>query len=204
MDAEKFMELFNSSQETSADLDETKDALRTILEDSSSYYYDVSGDGTQYLCSGVRFGVGFARCLLTLRPDGLAVVRAEAMPVPSGHERSMSRLCHTWSTSLKLEGLKVEDGHMVFESQPFDPLGTIDGDKAVGLALSTIGAYASAPLALEAGTEPWDLIDLGDARSPRGGGDGDGDGGESEAPSIEMLRTLLEHAKRSGASATTA
>lgn len=203
MDADKFMELFNSSQEAGTDLDETKDALRAILEDSSSYYYDVSGDGTRYLCSGTRFGVGFTRCLLTLRPDGLAVVRAEAMPVPSGHERSMRKLCSTWSTRLKLEGLRVEDGRMVFESLPFDPLGKVDGDKAVRLALSTINAYASAPLALDAGSEPWDLIDLGDAKGSRGGED-DGDGGESEAPSLEKLRTLLDHARRSTVSTATA
>lgn len=195
MDADKFMELFNSSHEPSTDLDETKEALRTILEDSSCYYYDVSGAGTQYLCSGTRWGVGFARCLLTLRPDGTAVVRADAMPVPPEHERSLRKLCRAWNASFKLEGLKVEDGHMIFESQPFDPLGKIDGDKAVRLALSTIHTYASAPLALEAGSEPWDLIDLGNDKGPRGGEDDD-DGGEGEAPSLETLRTLLDHAKR--------
>ena len=203
MDANKFMELFNSSQEASVDLDETKEALHGILEDSSCYYFDVSGDGTQYLCSGNRHGVGFARCLLTLRPDGLAVVRAVAMPVPSHHERSMRKLCHAWSTNFKLEGLKVEEGRMVFESQPFDPLGKIDGDKAVRLALSTINTYASAPLALEAGSEPWDLLDLGDTKGSHGGGDDD-EGGESEAPSLDELRTLLDHARRSSASTATA
>ena len=205
MDASKFMELFDSSPEECSDFESAKEALHDLLEGSDRSYYDVSGNGTQYYYSGNHHGAGFARCLLTLHPDGFATVRIDAMPVPHEHELTMRKLCRRWDSDFKLCGLKVEDGHIVFESEPFDPLGDMDCERAAGLAMSTIHAYASAVLALEAGAMPWDLIDLdrqGDR--PGDGGAGDGGGGESEAPDLELFRTLLGDSARHASSTATA
>jgi len=187
MDTNKFMQLFASANEVDSDLSETKEALRKVLEDGRHWYCDISGDGTQYLCTGTRHGVGFSQCWITLQPDGMAVVRAVSTPVPEEHVRSMSKLCRSWNKRFMVEGLSVQDNRIVFETTPFDPVGgRFTGDKVVGLALSTVHEYASAILALEAGVEPWDLLTLYD-EDHSGGGDDD-DGG---MPSLDRISELL-------------
>jgi len=109
MDTNKFMQLFASANEVDSDLSETKEALRKVLEDGRHWYCDISGDGTQYLCTGTRHGVGFSQCWITLQPDGMAVVRAVSTPVPEEHVRSMSKLCRSWNKRFMVEGLSVQD-----------------------------------------------------------------------------------------------
>ena len=146
MDTSKFMELFDSSDEVEGDFEESEEAMRRALDASDKHFYhDISGNGTAYYRSGTRNGAGYASCTITLRQDGLAVVRATSLAIPEQHWRSMRKLCGSWNTHFKLKGLKVEDGRFVFESAPFDPvLGRFDADVACSLALSTIHHYASA------------------------------------------------------------
>ena len=192
MDINTFMSIFESSTEgPTTDLAETIEALRRSLDDSHRWFCDVSGNGTEYVCSGVRHGVGFAECRIILQDDGLAIVRAVSVPIAPEHERSMAKLCRAWNKSFKLTGLTVRDGRLVFESAPFDPIGgRISASKAVGLALSTLHAYGSAELALEAGVDPWDLMDMYDEH---GGSDDDdhGDGGGESLPDFDTLHSML-------------
>ncbi len=195
MDTSKFMELFNSSDESEDDFDEIKKAFQRALDNSDvHFYYDISGDGTAFYRSGARNGIGYASCIVTLREDGLASVRATSLVVPKQNRRSIKKLCGSWNTFFKLKGLKVdEDGRLVFESAPFDPIsGRYDADEACSLALSTVHHYASAIIALEAGAEPWDLIDLYEKDDYSIDDDGgDKDGGTS-VPSLEEVRDLLQ------------
>ena len=190
MDTSKFMELFDASDEVESDFEVSKEAIRRALDKSDRhFYYDVSGDGTTYYRSGTRNGTGYASCTITLQPDGLATVKVVSLVIPEQHWRSMRKLCSSWNTRFKLKGLKVESGRFVFESAPFDPVsGRFDVDEACSLALSTVHHYASAILALEAGTEPWDLLDLYE-EDPSD--DGDEDGGTS-VPSLDEVRDLLQ------------
>lgn len=191
MDTSKFMALFESSSEDGSDLERSKEAVRKSLDANDRYYYDISGDGTAYCRSGTRNGIGFVTCSITLTPDGLATVRAESVGVPEGHARSMRKLCSSWNSRFKLRGLKVEDGRLVFESAPFDPVsGRFDADEACSLALSTVHHYASAVLALEARTDPWDLLDLYEEDDDHG--DSDDDDGGTSVPSLEQVRDLLQ------------
>ena len=190
MDTSKFMELYNSSDEEEGGFEASREAVRRSLDEQDDrYYYDVSGDGTSYYRSGARNGVGFSSCTLTLRPDGLATVRAASLTVPAQHEGAMRKLSKSWSSRFKLRGFKVEYGRLVFESAPFDPVSSrFDANEACDLALSTVHHYASAVLALEAGAEPWDLLDL--YEDDPGDGDDGGSGGEN-APTLEEVRDLI-------------
>lgn len=191
MDTKKFMALYDSSEEANGNFEESKEAMRRALEaPDGHFYYDISGDGTAYYRSGARNGVGYASCVATLRPDGLVTVRVTSLPVPEWHGRSMRKLCLAWNTRFRLKGLKVDNGRLVFEPAPFDPVsGRFNVDEACGLALYTIHSYASAILALEAGMEPWDLLDFDEC-----GPDGDDDdgGGGTSIPSLEAMRDLLQ------------
>ena len=101
----------------------------------------------------------------------------------------MRKLCKAWNTHFKLKGLFVENGQLVFESAPFDPVsGMFDADVACDLALCTVHHYASTILALETGTEPWDLIDF--YRDNHPARDDDDDGGFA-LPSIGAARDQL-------------
>jgi hypothetical protein len=191
MDTSKFMELFSSSDKDAGDFGASKEAVRRSLDEKDNrYYYDISGDGTTYYRSGARNGVGFASCTVTLQPDGLATVRATSLMVPAPYESAMRKLSRSWNTRFKLRGFKVEDGRLVFESAPFDPVSSrFDANEACDLALSTVNHYASAVLALEAGTEPWDLLDLYEEEH---GDDDDGDDGGENAPTLDEVRDLLK------------
>lgn len=194
MDTSKFMELYNSSDEAGSDFDESKHAFQRALDNSDhNYYYDISGNGTAYYRSGARNGIGYASCIVTLQPDGLAMVRVTSLMVPEQHRRSIKKLCGSWNTFFKLKGLKVgEDGRLVFESAPFDPIsGLFDADEACSLALSTVHHYASAVLALESGAEPWDLIDLYEKDYHDSDDDDSHDGGTS-VQSLDEVRDLLQ------------
>ena len=199
MDATKFMELYGRADETGG-AESAKEAVRESLAgDTKHYFFDLSGDGTHYRCSGVRFGVGFSRCDVSLGEDGLVTVRATIAPVPQGRDRDLGRLCRMWSKRFILEGLAVEDGKFVFVAEPFDPVGgRMDCARATGMALSTVHAYASATLALEAGAEPWDLVDLDNRRGGHGGGDDEGGPGtsvEHQSEGADLLERLIrEHA----------
>lgn len=196
MDVTKFMEMYGQAEEPGG-LEEAKEAVRASLaDDAKHYYFDLSGDGTLYRCSGVRHGVGFSHCDVIVGDDGLVTVRATIAPVPEGREHDLGRLCGMWSKRFKLRGLAVDDGEFVFVTEAFDPVeGRMDCAQAVGLALSTVHAYASATLALEGGVDPWDLIDLDGHRGGHGGG-GDGDGGpgvsaERQQEGVDLLERLI-------------
>lgn len=190
MDTKKFMALCVSSEEANGNFEESKEAMRRTLEvPDYHFYYDISGDGTAYYRSGTRNGVGYASCVATLRPDGLATVHVTSLPVPKLHEHSLKKLCSTWNTRFRFKRLKVENDRLVFESAPFDPVSNcFDVDEACELALSTIHSYASALLALEAGTEPWDLLDFDEC-----GPDGDDDDNCGRSiSSLEAIRDWLQ------------
>ena len=178
MDTSTFINIYESSpEESSTNLAETIEALRRSLDKSHRWFYDVSGNGTEYYCSGARNGVGFAECRVILQDDGMAIVRAVSVPFAPEYERSLAKLCRAWNKSFKLTGLRVRDGRFIFESAPFDPIGgRMKASEAVGLALSTVHAYGGVVLALEAGIDPWDLIDIYDEH---GGDDDDDDDGMS-------------------------
>ncbi|MDO4805698.1 MAG: hypothetical protein Q4A07_00475 [Coriobacteriales bacterium] len=196
MDASKFMQLFDSSDRVESDFETSKEAIRRALDkDDAPFYYDISGDGTSYYRSGIRNGAGYSSCILTLQPDGFATVRATSVAVPEEHWNAMRKLCGSWNVRFKLRGLKVQDGKLVFESAPFDPVsGRFDANEACGLALSTVHHYASSVLALEADTEPWDLLDLYE-EDYDDSGDDDDDGGTS-VPSLEEVRDLLQSMRK--------
>lgn len=157
--------------------------VREQLEGSDRrWYYDVSGDGTRYVASGCRHGVGFARVTVEVLPDGCAqvVVRAGQRVNPR-YERGLRKLFSYYSSQFKVRGLEVEEGRVVFRTQPFDPEAfRFDVDQVVGLALSTVHAYAGVTLALDAGVEPWELMDYPVGSSDTGGSDDDPEGGLPE------------------------
>lgn len=188
METTKFKELFDSSAESGSDLPETVEALRRILDGGRRWFCDVSGNGTEYLCSGAQHGVGFAEGRILVQPDGLAVVNVTSAPLHPEHERSLAKLCRAWNKQFCLEGLRVAGHHLTFETEPLDLVdGRFDADMAMGLALSTIHEFCGAVAALEAGAEPWDLLDF---RESQGGGDDDDDGGGM--PSSERPCSLFE------------
>ncbi|MBR3315294.1 MAG: hypothetical protein IKG18_14295 [Atopobiaceae bacterium] len=196
MDATKFMELYGQAEETGG-MEGAKEVVRESLsDDAKHHFFDLSGDGTHYRCSGVRHGVGFSRCDVIVGDNDLVTVRASIAPVMEGRERDLGRLCRMWNKRFILEGLTVEDGEFVFVTEAFYPaVSGMDCARAVGLALSTVHAYASATLALEGGAEPWDLIDLDGHRGGRGGsGDDDDDSGipvERLQKGAELLERLI-------------
>lgn len=179
MRSEKFVEMLGLMPEGPAPA-EASERLREQLDASGRYWFhDVSGDGTRYETNGRRHGIAFARGIVELRPDGLVVVRVETgQRVAPELERATRKLFSCYSSRLKVPGLAVEDGRAVFVTAPFDALeGRRDVEEVLGLALSTVHAFAGVMLALDAGAEPWTLIDYDEP-----GDGGDDDGGEAIAP----------------------
>lgn len=186
MDTQKFMQIFDASDENS-DFGEKREALKENLDFSDhGYYYDVSGNGTTYVRSGVRDGTGYARCTIHLADDGLVTIRVTSVTVPPEHERAMRKLISSWNTFFKLKGLKIEDGRIVFESFPLDPIACpFDIDDAADIALAIVHFYAFVVLALEAGTDPWDLLGILEYDP-----NGDDPGGESE-PTLDEVKSVF-------------
>ncbi len=158
-------EYFRDYCESLPDADDRErraEAVREQLEASTRrWYFDESGDGTRYVTSGTRHGVGFARATVEVLPDGRAqvVVRTGQRVNPS-LERDLRKLFSHYSSKFKVRGLEVEEGQVVFRTQPFDPTSfRFDTDRVVSLALSTVHAYAGVTLSLDAGVEPWELVD---------------------------------------------
>lgn len=179
MRSEKFVEMLGLMPE-GPDLGEARDRLREQLEGSGRYWFhDVSGNGTRYETSGRRHGIAFARGIVELHDDGMVVVRVETgQRVSPELERATRKLFSCYSSRFKVPGLAVEDGRAVFVTEPFDAFaGSRDVEEVLGLALSTVHAFGGVMLALDAGVEPWTLIDYDEPDD----GDDD-DGGESVAP----------------------
>lgn len=198
MDRNDFMKLFDGSEpvQGGSDNPDRIDTIRESLSEGRPWYYDVNGDGTEYLCSGARFGAGFVEAHLKVQPDGLCTVFATSVRVPEEHQFSLAKLCRMWNKNFKLEGLAVRDDLLVFETEPLDLVnGRFDANEAMGMALTTMHAYSGAVFALVSGADPWDLIDYENwKKGPGGSGDDedddDDDGGES-LPSPDVLRGLL-------------
>lgn len=178
MDTSVFNQLFSSAHGVKSDPSEMIESIRISLDASPIplAFYDISGNGTEYLCSGARGGVGFVDCRISLLQDSTAVIRTTPIPVPAEIESRLSKLCRIWNKTLFLEGLTVRDGFMFFESGPFpiceclfpwmagssidslDDRSFIDIPRRVAFALETIRRYTFAILALEAGVDPRDLL----------------------------------------------
>lgn len=194
MDRDSFMRVFGAIDPTDSvepdektatgpgGSDETSggDKIVESLAGAPSWFFDASGDGTDYRCSGARFGEGFVEARLTIRDDGSGVVYARSVPVPEEHERAMAKLCRMWNQHFRLKGLTVRDGYLTFVSEPLDLVGgRFEAGQAVGLALTTLHTYSSAVLALKAGVDPWELIVYDEWQGGgRGGGEDDDDDGE--------------------------
>lgn len=179
MDSRKFVEMLGLMPEGRCP-EEVVEAVREQLENAGRHWYqDVSGDGTRYETNGRRHGVAFARGIVELRPDGNAVVRVETgQRVAPELERAARKLFSYYSSRFKVPGLAVDDGRVIFETEPFDPLnGRFEVETVVGLALSTVHAYGGVMLALDAGVDPWTLLDYDDDDD-----DDDDDDGESAPP----------------------
>lgn len=170
------------------------EALREQFEKSRRGYVDVSGDGTRWKVSGTRHAISFATGEVELRPDGLATVRVDAGQAFRDPERARfaRKLFSSYNGPLKFPGLYVDDGgRVVFRSEPFDPVADMSADQAVGFALSTVHAYSYVWAALEAGVDPWDLLEPEPWQSPRPGGDGDAPAGRDEGLE-RLLREFRE------------
>ena len=183
MDAEKFMQLYLSSREEDPFTAAKKRVRESLERDADLGFYDMLGDGTHYRCLGLRHGVGYAFCDVTVCEDGCVTIRIECMPVPEACREDLMRLCDIWNSTFVLKGLDVEDGMLVFFTRLYCPgMDDVDCSRAVHLAYATIRMHASATLALEAGAMPWELIGIADGYRDGSGDDGcDGpDGAEAE------------------------
>lgn len=190
MDVKEILKLYATSEE-SDEFKKAKEAVRTSLaEDESLSFRDVDGDGTHYRCVGLRHGVGYAVCDVHVGADGLVWVEGTCMPIAEVYQRDLSRLCRMWNEHFILKGFLVDEGQLAFRSEPFDATdGDMSASRAVRMVFSTFHDYASAPLALEAGVDPWELINLDEAC----GGTDDEDDGDSEdvREAIERIERRL-------------
>lgn len=176
MKSERFVEMLGLMPEDACP-EEVVEKVRGQLEESRRFWFhDISGDGTCYEANGRRFGVSFARGSVRLQPDGKAVVRVETgQRIAPELDRAARKLFSCYSSRFKVPGLAVEEGHVVFVTEPFDPLeGRFDVEKVLALAFSTVHAFGGVVLALDSGVEPWSLLDYNDPDA----GDDDDDGGE--------------------------
>lgn len=174
MDARKFMELLEGSEECAPDRARSIEVVREQLgEDSHCHVFDASGDGTLYRFDGLHFGCAYAEGTVRVLDDGRVVVSVDTgVPVPRGCEPALRRLFLRYNDMFKVPGLLVRDGVVAFETAPFDPEGSYPANRIVGMALCTVHDYVGVPLALEAGARPWDLLDYD---SDEDGGDDDDD-----------------------------
>lgn len=176
------------------------DKILDSLKEGRPWFFDVSGNGTEYVCSGARFGAGFAEARLTIQEDGVGVVTARAVPVPEELEYSVSKLCRRWNQHFRLPGLTVRDGYLTFVSDPIDLVdGSFEAPEAVGMALSTLHTYSSAVLALRAGVDPWELINYNEWKGGgrgRGGDDDDEDDGLDLSDDVELSEIIARMSSR--------
>ena len=173
---------------------DAKAAVRASLEgDRRRYYVDVSGDGTHYVCSGIRSGAGFSRCDVTLDGEGLVTVRANSVLVPENYIRDVGRLARVWNKRFIIDGFTIEDDRLMFVTDPFDPLDSkYECADVVGKALSTIHHFAGVVLALDAGVAPWDVLDLFDKKNDGPSDDDDSAPSEEEDPLAALIRMVRE------------
>lgn len=177
MDTSRFLEVLSGAAETGVTLENSVREVRRQLEEGDRHTFYEAASGRRYVCSGIRFGVGYAQAAVEVLDDGLVQVSVHGgMRVSKAVEPALRKLLRRYSARMKVRGFVVEEGRMAFRTAPFDPADApYPIERIVGLALSSVRAYAGVPLALEAGADPWDLLDY-DRRDPRGGGGAD-DGG---------------------------
>ena len=207
MDAKRFEELFGGTGEDVLAGNVVDEVRRQLERTNRHWYYDISGDGTCYVASGTRHGVGFARAEVTVDEGGMAeVVIRTGQRVAPDRERALRKLLRHYSSAYRVEGMTVEDGQVVYRCQPFDPLRFSRGvDYVVGLGFAMIHSFAGVSLALDAGVEPWRLVDYRDrpslsSRPPFSDDDDDNDddGGmtldDSSLPGIaDVVQRLRSH-----------
>lgn len=199
MDRDTFMRLFDESEMDEAmatgpggpGSPKGKEKIFESLEEGASWFFDASGNGTDYRCSGARFGEGFVEARLTIEEDGTGIVFARSAPVPDEYEYSLAKLCRMWNRHFRVKGLYVRDGYLTFESEPIDLVnGSIEASRLVGMALTTVHAYTGAILALKAGVDPWELIEYDEWD---GGGRGGGNDDEDDEDDGTSLDEIISH-----------
>lgn len=177
MDMKKFFELLDDEPEMEAD--EFVSTVREQLDAARHRtYLDVNGDGTLYTTSGTGAGIGYAKIQLEVLPENRVKVKIETgQKVAAENEPALRKLFYHYNDDFLIPGLAVEDGRVIFESAPLDPVnGPFDADSIVGKAMTTVHAYAGVSLALEAGVAGWKLLGYNDDDNDDGDVD-DGDGG---------------------------
>ena len=196
---------------TSIDFATTIAALREQLEaDKRLDYVDVSdGAGTAYAFDGLSLGAGFADGRLTVDEDGFVTVRIETgITIPEDLRPAVRKLFRKYNSGFIVEGLELgEDGTMVFHSAPVDIInGSQTGPLLAGRGMFTVHEFAGLGLALEAGAEPWDLLDYselddvdrgsvdaanGKRRTPQPAPESESD--EDRTPTPEEFLEFLKH-----------
>ena len=139
----------------------TTGEVERILKADYNWFSDVSGCKTHYVSSGLREGVGVAKCSVKIVGEGMVEVRGTGAPVPSDVRFDMERLCQHWNTRLSVPGLCVDEGKLCYEPMVINMRDDHHGlDMVVGNVFDILRNALYVMCALQAHKMPYEFIDL--------------------------------------------
>lgn len=149
------------------------EAARRQLRDNDRAHFHESPEGTFRGC-GSRHGVGYAEAIAVLDPQtGLADIDIDAhLRVAPEAVKGTRKLFRRLNQQFIVPGLAVdEDGSVHFRTErPCDPLKD-DLSEWLGKGFTTVHAHAYMVAQINAGMEPWDVLQASEnADKERAGG----------------------------------